>query len=50
VLDAQVRLSNRLILEEPQKHHLLGFGPAIDTGKNYRELIDFADKLPQFTK
>ncbi|MGA2682592.1 MAG: hypothetical protein ABSF44_12425 [Candidatus Bathyarchaeia archaeon] len=46
MLDAQAKSPQPTIPDELQKHELLGFGSAIDTGKNYRELLDFADKLP----
>ncbi len=33
--------------KEPQQYYLVGFGAGIDSGKHYRELLDFADALPQ---
>ena len=33
--------------DELEKYDLIGFGAGIDSGKHYRELLDFADALPQ---
>jgi flavodoxin len=49
VLDAEVRTPQQTIPEDLEKYDLVGFGSGIDTGKNYKELLDFADKLPQVT-
>ena len=49
VLNAQVKSPQQTNPEELQNYDLVGFGLGIDSGKNYRELLDFADKLPQFT-
>ena len=49
VLDAQVKSPQQTNPEELQNYDLVGFGSGIDSGKNYRELLDFADKLPQVT-
>ena len=49
VLNAQVKSPQQTNPEELQNYDLVGFGSGIDSGKNYRELLDFADKLPQFT-
>jgi flavodoxin len=49
VLNAEVRTPQQTIPEDLEKYDLVGFGSGIDTGKNYRELLDFADKLPQVT-
>ena len=32
--------------EDFKNYDLIGFGSGIDSGKHYRELLDFADKLP----
>ena len=48
-LDAEVRTPQQTIPEDLEKYDLVGFGSGIDTGKNYKELLDFADKLPQVT-
>jgi flavodoxin len=47
VLNAEVRTPQQTNPEELQQYGLVGFGSGIDTGKNYRELLDFADRLPQ---
>jgi flavodoxin len=49
VLDAQVKSPQQTSPEEVQEYDLVGFGSGIDTGKNYKELLDFADKLPKVT-
>jgi flavodoxin len=49
VLDAQVKSPQQTIPEELQQYDLVGFGSGIDSGKNYKELLDFANKLPQVT-
>jgi flavodoxin len=47
VLDAQVKSPQETASDELQKYDLIGFGAGIDSGKHYRELLDFADALPQ---
>jgi flavodoxin len=47
VLEAEIHSPQQINPQEPQKHDLVGFGAGIDSGKHYRELLDFADKLPQ---
>jgi flavodoxin len=47
VLDAQVKSPQQTSPEELSNYDLVGFGSGIDSGKNYKELLDFADKLPQ---
>jgi len=49
VLDAQVKSPQQTNPEEPNQYDLVGFGAGIDSGKHYRELLDFADALPQVT-
>ena len=49
VLDAQVKSPQETGSDELKKCDLLGFGAGIDSGKHYRELLDFADALPQVT-
>ena len=49
VLDAQVKSPQETGSDELKKYDLLGFGAGIDSGKHYRELLDFADALPQVT-
>lgn len=47
VLNAQIKTPKQTSPEEPQQYDLVGFGAGIDSGKHYRELLDFADALPQ---
>ena len=49
VLDAQVKSPEQTKTEEVPNYDLVGFGSGIDSGKNYKELLDFADKIPQVT-
>jgi flavodoxin len=49
VLQAQVKTTQQTSPEELPNYDLVGFGSGIDSGKNYRELLDFADELPQVT-
>jgi flavodoxin len=49
VLDAQVKSPQQTSPKELQEYELIGFGSGIDSGKNYKELLDFADKLPKVT-
>ena len=49
VLDAPVKSPKHTALEELSQYDLVGFGAGIDSGKHYRELLDFADALPQVT-
>lgn len=47
VLDAQIKTPQQINPKELQQYDLVGFGAGIDSGKHYRELLDFADALPQ---
>jgi flavodoxin len=49
VFNATMKSPQQTSPEELQEYDLVGFGSGIDTGKNYKELLDFADKLPQAT-
>jgi flavodoxin len=49
VLDAEIKTPQNTNPEALQKYDLVGFGSGIDTGKNYKALLDFADRLPQVT-
>ena len=49
VLDAQVKSPQQTVLEELSQYDLVGFGSGIDSGKHYKELLDFANNLPQVT-
>ena len=50
VLDAQVKSPQQTNPEELNQYDLVGFGAGIDSGKHYKELLDFADTLPQVTE
>jgi len=49
VLDAQVKSPQQTAPQELSQYDLVGFGAGIDSGKHYRELLDFVDALPQVT-
>lgn len=49
VLDAPIKTPQQTSPEELKQYDIVGFGSGIDSGKNYRELLDFASKLPQLT-
>ena len=49
VLKAQVKTPQQTIPEELPIYDLVGFGSGIDSGKNYKELLNFADKVLQVT-
>ena len=49
VLDAQVKSPQETGSDELKKYDLIGFGAGIDSGKHYKEILDFADNLPQVT-
>jgi len=49
VLDAQVKSPQDTGFDELKKYDLIGFGAGIDSGKHYKEILDFADALPQVT-
>jgi flavodoxin len=49
VLDAQVKTPQETDSDELKKYNLIGFGAGIDSGKHYREILDFADTSPQVT-
>jgi flavodoxin len=49
VLDEQVKSPQQTVLEELSQYDLVGFGAGIDSGKHYKELLDFADALPKVT-
>ena len=50
VLDAKVKSPQQTNPEELNQYDLVGFGAGIDSDKHYRELLDFADTLPQVTE
>ena len=47
VLDAEIKTPQQSNPEELQKYDLVGFGAGIDSGKHYKVLLDYAEKLPQ---
>lgn len=47
VLDAQIRTPQQTDLKELQEYSIVGFGAGIDSGRHYKPLLDFADKLMQ---
>lgn len=50
VLDAQIKTPQQTNPEELQEYDLIGFGAGIDSGKHYKVLLDFADKLQPVNK
>jgi len=49
VLDAQVKSPQQTVPDELRQYELVGFGSGIDSGIHYKELLDFANNLPQVT-
>jgi flavodoxin len=47
VLDAEIVAPQQANPIELETYDLVGFGAGIDSGKHYKELLDFADQLPQ---
>ena len=47
VLDAEIQTPQQTNPEELQKYDLVGFGAGIDSGKHYKVLLDYVEKLPQ---
>jgi flavodoxin len=47
VLDAQVKTPQQTNPGELGDYDFLGFGSGIDSGRHYKELLDFADDLPR---
>ena len=46
VLGAQIRTPQQIDPKDLQEYDLVGFGAGIDSGKHYKPVLDFADKLP----
>ena len=46
-LDSEIKTPQQANPEEIKQYDLVGFGAGIDSGKHYKCLLDFADKLPQ---
>ena len=47
VFDAQIKTPQQTNPQELQSFDLIGFGAGIDSGKHYKELLNFADNIPQ---
>jgi len=47
VLDAEIVAPQQANPIELETYDLVGFGAGIDSGKHYKELLDFADQHPQ---
>jgi flavodoxin len=47
VLDAQIKTPQQTDPKELQEYNILGFGAGIDSGKHYKMLLDYAEKLPR---
>ncbi len=45
VLNAQIKAPDQVTQEDLQHYNLTGFGAGIDSGKHYKPLLDFVDKL-----
>ncbi len=44
-LNAQIKTPDQVIQEDLQQYNLIGFGAGIDSGKHYKPLLDFVDRL-----
>ena len=47
VLNAKAKSPQQTNPEELNQYDLVGFGAGIDSGKHYKEILDFANNLPQ---
>lgn len=47
VLDARITSPDNMNPQEINDYDLIGFGAGIDSGKHYKPLLDFAEKLPK---
>jgi flavodoxin len=47
VFDAQVKTPQQTSAGELGDYDFIGFGSGIDSGRHYKELLDFADALPR---
>ncbi len=50
VLHATVKTPEQVDLEELKEYHLIGFGAGIDSGRHYKQLLDFVDGLQDVEK
>ena len=46
VLEAKIKTPMNSDPKELQKYNLIGFGAGIDSGKHYKRLLGFVDKIP----
>ncbi len=46
IINARINSPIEIKKEELDEYDLIGFGSGIDSGRHYKELLDFADKLP----
>jgi flavodoxin len=49
VLDAQIKKLPQINTEDLSDYSLIGFGSGIDSGKHYKVLLDYIEKLPVVT-
>lgn len=47
VLDAEVKYPDQVRIEELKNYDLIGFGAGIDSGRHYKPLLEFVDRLPK---
>ncbi|MEJ2243807.1 MAG: flavodoxin family protein [Candidatus Bathyarchaeota archaeon] len=47
VLDAKIKTPQETDPQKLLEYDLVGFGAGIDSGKHYKQVLDFADKLPE---
>ena len=45
VLNAQIKTPQQINPQEVEEYDLVGFGAGIDSGRHYKVLLDFADRL-----
>lgn len=45
VLNAQIKTPDQVTQVDLQQYNLIGFGAGIDSGRHYKPLLDFVDKL-----
>lgn len=46
VLGADIRFPDQVDMEELAGYDLIGFGAGIDSGRHYKPLLDFVDRMP----
>lgn len=50
ILDAEIKIPNKIEAKELQEYNLVGFGSGIYGGKHHKLLLELADKIPQVKK